>query len=272
MERLTIPAGWLTLRPFTTADTGWVYDVSQDPAVQHYVQVPSPYRMEHAAFFVHQVAMASWDSGQRAEFLAEDTATGARLGRVGLGLSQPGTAEIGYWTDPSARHRGVATTAVRAACRWAFITLGTELIEWRCEVGNTASRRVAEKAGFLIEATLRKRLIHRGIRVDAWVGSILGTELTSAPLLTPARSEHAAQQLAPVTSLSPHWPRRSPGPARPRATSRRAPRGRAPGNSMVAAYYRFFTVGCGNHWYRAALRDRACGAAGACGPAGTSGA
>ena len=179
MEAHTIAAGWLTLRPFTAADTGWVHDVSQDPALQHFVQVPSPYQMEHAAFFVHQVAMAGWDSGQRAEFLAEDTATGARLGRVGLG--QPGTAEIGYWTDPRVRHRGVAITAVRAACHWAFTTVGTELIEWRCEVGNTASRRVAEQAGFLIEATLRKRLIHRGIRVDAWIGSMLSTELTSMP-------------------------------------------------------------------------------------------
>ena len=179
MERHTILAGWLTLRPFTAADTGWVYDVSQDPAVQHYVQVPSPYRMEHAAFFVHQVAVAGWDSGQRAEFLAEDTATGARLGRVGLDLRQPGSAEIGYWTDPRARDRGVATTAVRAACHWAFTTAATELIEWRCEVGNTTSRRVAEKAGFVIEATLRKRLVHRGTRVDAWVGSLLSTDLAS---------------------------------------------------------------------------------------------
>jgi hypothetical protein len=36
--------------------------------------------MEHAAFVYH-VAMASWDSGQRAEFLAEDTGSGVRLGR-----------------------------------------------------------------------------------------------------------------------------------------------------------------------------------------------
>jgi hypothetical protein len=54
--------------------------------VQHFIQVPLPYQMENAAFFVHQVALAGWDSGQRAEFLAEDTAAGARLGRVGLGL------------------------------------------------------------------------------------------------------------------------------------------------------------------------------------------
>jgi hypothetical protein len=85
MERHTIPARWLTLRPFTAADIGWVYEVSQDPAVQHFVQVPSPYQMQHAAFFVRQVALAGWDSGQRAEFLAEDAATGDRLGRVRAG-------------------------------------------------------------------------------------------------------------------------------------------------------------------------------------------
>ena len=33
-----------------------------------------------------------------------------------------------------------------------------------------------EKAGFLIEATLRKRQVHRGMRVDIWVGSLLKGE------------------------------------------------------------------------------------------------
>lgn len=149
-----------------------------DPALQQYVQLPSPYRREHAAFFVQQLAIAGWDGGQRAEFLAEDSSSRRRLGRVGLGLAMRGVAEIGYWVDPNVRLRGVATTAVRAVCRWAFAALELELIEWRTEVGNVASRRVAEKAGFLVEATLRKRLRHRGTRVDAWVGSILSGEVT----------------------------------------------------------------------------------------------
>ena len=75
-----------------------------------------------------------------------------------------------------ARQRGVATHAVRALCGWAFAELDLEIIEWRTEVGNIASRRVAEKAGFLIEATLRKRQVHRGMRVDVWVGSLLKCE------------------------------------------------------------------------------------------------
>jgi RimJ/RimL family protein N-acetyltransferase len=113
--------------------------------------------------------------------VAEDAATATRLGRVGLRLGEPGAAEVGYWVDPRARKRGVATTAVRAVCQWAVTTAGIELIEWRCEAGNVASRRVAEKAGFLIEGTLRKRRVRRGVRVDEWVGSLLRDEVMAAP-------------------------------------------------------------------------------------------
>ncbi|NUS00706.1 MAG: GNAT family N-acetyltransferase, partial [Kribbellaceae bacterium] len=94
----SIRAGWLTLRPFALGDIEWVYDVSQDPALQQFVQVPSPYLLEHARFFVEELAIAQVASGERAEFVVEDAATGQRLGRVGLGMRGDGTAEVGYWT------------------------------------------------------------------------------------------------------------------------------------------------------------------------------
>jgi RimJ/RimL family protein N-acetyltransferase len=84
--------------------------------------------------------------------------------------------------DPCARNRGAATTAVRAVCQWAVTTAGVELIEWRCQVGNVASRRVAEKAGFLIEARLRSRRVRTGVRVDEWVGSPLRDEVMVDPV------------------------------------------------------------------------------------------
>jgi RimJ/RimL family protein N-acetyltransferase len=177
MTQPTIPAGEITLRPFTAGDIPWVYEVSLDPAVQKYVQVPLPYRIADAEFFVREMAIGAWPRRERVEFVVAGPADGAPLGRVGLGLDGIGAAQIGCWMDPAARSRGVATRAVRALCRWGFAELGLGLIEWRAEVGNTASRRVAEKAGFTIEAVLRRRLVHRGSRVDAWVGSMLPDEL-----------------------------------------------------------------------------------------------
>jgi len=177
MDQPSIAAGWLTLRPFAVTDISWVFEVSQDAAIQHFVSVPSPYQVDDAAFFVEQAAIEGWRSQRRAEFLVADSVSRRRLGRVGLGLDGTGMAEIGYWMDPAARRQGVATHSVLALCQWAFRDLGVEIITWRTEAGNLASRRVAEKAGFLIEATLRKRLIHRGQRVDIWVGSLLSGEL-----------------------------------------------------------------------------------------------
>jgi hypothetical protein len=66
MDRQTIAAGWLTLRPFTPADIPWVYEVSLDPVLQRFMQVPSPYRLEDAASHVLQAHIAGWDDGRRA--------------------------------------------------------------------------------------------------------------------------------------------------------------------------------------------------------------
>jgi hypothetical protein len=52
-----IDAGPLTLRPFRETDIAWVCEVSRDPAVQHNLaEVFAPYGMEHAAYFVRQLA------------------------------------------------------------------------------------------------------------------------------------------------------------------------------------------------------------------------
>jgi RimJ/RimL family protein N-acetyltransferase len=87
-------------------------------------------------------------------------------------------AQVGYWCAAFARGQGVTASAVRAVCRWGFGGLGLGRIEWYAEVGNTASRRVAEKAGFTIEATLRSRLARRdGTRADAWLAGLLPNDL-----------------------------------------------------------------------------------------------
>jgi RimJ/RimL family protein N-acetyltransferase len=69
------------------------------------------------------------------------------------------------------------TAATRLVCRWAFDELHLERVEWWAGVGNTGSRRVAERLGFTIEGTCRARLMHRGERMDAWVGGLLRGEL-----------------------------------------------------------------------------------------------
>lgn len=70
--------------------------------------------------------------------------------------SAQASAEIGYWTTPSARGRGIATQMVIAVGEWAFVSLGLERVELRHAVENAGSARVAEKAGFTCEGRSRR--------------------------------------------------------------------------------------------------------------------
>lgn len=88
-------------------------------------------------------------------------ASGAYLG--GTGLHDPDWElrrfEIGYWIRPSAEGHGFVSEAVRLLSRLAFDDLGARRLEIRCDATNDRSRRVAERAGFLLEGRLRNEAL-----------------------------------------------------------------------------------------------------------------
>ena len=66
--------------------------------------------------------------------------------------------------------------AARAVCAWAFDTWASDRLEWYAEAGNEGSRAVALKLGFVMEGTVRSRVLHKGTRRDAWSGSLLPSD------------------------------------------------------------------------------------------------
>ena len=67
--------------------------------------------------------------------------------------------EIGYFVRTRFARQGYITEAVRGITRFAFETLGARRVEIRCDARNERSRRVAERAGFELEATLRNHAV-----------------------------------------------------------------------------------------------------------------
>jgi RimJ/RimL family protein N-acetyltransferase len=63
--------------------------------------------------------------------------------------------EIGYWRRTGCGQRGYLTEAVRAMARMAFDVLGARRVEVRMDDRNVASWKLAERAGFTLEALLR---------------------------------------------------------------------------------------------------------------------
>jgi RimJ/RimL family protein N-acetyltransferase len=148
-----LTTGPLRLRPWQAADADALLAVQQgDPALRLWAGGVSsrPEAVTLLRRLMHQENRSSW--------AVTGEGGGELLGGISLHSVDvvQNDASIGYWTAPAARGRGVAAAAVDAACRWAFGELAVDRIELCHAVENTASGRVAEKAGFTVEGRLRR--------------------------------------------------------------------------------------------------------------------
>ncbi|MFE9428046.1 GNAT family N-acetyltransferase [Kitasatospora sp. NPDC006697] len=172
---VTLETDRLTLRPPTAEDVDALTAACQDPEIQRWTVVPSPYRRADAEFFVEKLAAPGWAQGSATWCVVERT-TGELVGTQALSHRGPGRAEIGYWATAGARGRGLTLEAVREVCRWGFAERGLRRIDWTAYVGNEPSHRLAVKAGFTVEGVLRSWAEQRGVFHDVWMGSLLAGE------------------------------------------------------------------------------------------------
>jgi [ribosomal protein S5]-alanine N-acetyltransferase len=76
------------------------------------------------------------------------------------------TGELGYWLGVEHWGRGIATEAVNAVTQWGFGAPGLKRIFAQPLADNLASCRVLEKAGFVLEGTLKHSAIKDGVLRD----------------------------------------------------------------------------------------------------------
>lgn len=187
-----LTAGRLHLRPWRSGDEATLVVACTDPEVVRWTEVPHPYTLEHAQAYVAAIAPEGWTSGTGPTWAVCAYTTGEVLANVTIRQrSDPDTWDVGFWALPGARGQGVTSSALAVVCRWGFAVLAAQRIEWRAQVGNAASRRVAEKAGFSFEGTTRHGLVHRGERVDCWVGSLLPGDSRGDTAIFPAYDERS---------------------------------------------------------------------------------
>jgi RimJ/RimL family protein N-acetyltransferase len=157
----TLEVDELTLRPWRPSDVPAVVEAYRDPEIQRW----------HGRSMTEAEA-ADWVRSSSDRWQAETGAGWAItdrdvvVGRVGFRTIElaEGIAELAYWTVPAARGRNIAARAVDTMSGWMFDSVGLHRIELRHSTANQASCRIAEKAGFEYEATLRQQVLH----ADGW--------------------------------------------------------------------------------------------------------
>jgi RimJ/RimL family protein N-acetyltransferase len=99
-------------------------------------------------------ALQQWDpaQGMRASY---GVVQAERLvAAVGLMLDSPQSAELAYWVRPEQRRRGIGLRSVQALTRWAHREAGLVRLWLEIEPGNTASLRLAHRAGYRLTERL----------------------------------------------------------------------------------------------------------------------
>jgi RimJ/RimL family protein N-acetyltransferase len=154
IEPVEIAAGPYQLCvPNPDLDAAAVLAACDDDLVRLYNAGPA----DLAAAYAWCASRADWTSGTHASWLVKDT-LGELLGAVSVFNIDPKsvTGQAGYWVAAPARGRGVASSALAAAARFAFGALGLSRVDLFHSVENVGSCRTALKAGFPQEGTHRQ--------------------------------------------------------------------------------------------------------------------
>jgi ribosomal-protein-alanine N-acetyltransferase len=163
----------LTLRPWRVADAAVVAAAYDEPGIQRW----------HARSMTVDEARAwidDWPRRWRRETGAGWAVVGdGVLGQISLRCLDlaEGAAEISYWVLPEARGRRVAAGALTVLTGWAFGVLGLHRIEVHHSTRNEASCRVALRAGYPCEATMRSKTLH----ADGWHDMHLHARIAGDP-------------------------------------------------------------------------------------------
>lgn len=148
----------LRLRLPTDADVPAVTAACQDPDIQRFTRVPSPYREADARSFVRFCGDALAE-GSGVHTVAVDE-HGRLLGAIGLSVDRADfTGELGYWVAPEARRRGVAVAGGRLLLALAFDRLRLGYVGLHAPAPNAGSNAVARRLGFTHEGTLRSGML-----------------------------------------------------------------------------------------------------------------
>lgn len=119
---------------------------------------PSPPSVEDSEEIVRRQA-ARFMLREDLQLLLFDKASGRLVGSSGLHRIDWAVRrfEIGYWLRDSCVGKGYASEAVNGITDFAYRYLQANRIEIRCDRRNERSRKVAERCGFYLEATLRNQ-------------------------------------------------------------------------------------------------------------------
>ncbi|MGH9141820.1 MAG: GNAT family N-acetyltransferase [Vicinamibacterales bacterium] len=158
----------LLLRPLTLADADQVQLLFPHWDIVRYLnaRVPWPYPPDGARQFYQQVALPAMARGEQWNWsLRLKTQPDQLIGSVSL---MKGEENRGFWLGLPWHGQGLMTEASDAVTDFWFNTLGFQVLRVPKAIANTASRRISEKQGMRVVATIERDYVSGRLVAEIW--------------------------------------------------------------------------------------------------------
>ncbi|GAB3231005.1 GNAT family N-acetyltransferase [Hymenobacter seoulensis] len=163
---LALPVAGARLRPWRFSDARALATHANNQHIAQHLRdtFPHPYTVQNAEFFLSLVADDTRDLHLAIEL------EGEAVGSIGVHFKtdvRRRSAEIGYWLAQEQWGKGLATAAVKVLSSYVLAHFDICRLYAVVFASNPASGRVLEKAGYELEARLRRSVVKDGHTLDS---------------------------------------------------------------------------------------------------------
>jgi RimJ/RimL family protein N-acetyltransferase len=159
----------LLLRPLKMLDAPQIQMVFPQWEIVQYLnnKIPWPYPANGAEIFCSEMALPAMERGEewfwtiRLKSFPEEL-----IGLINLRMNDD--ENRGFWMDPRHRRRGLMTEASEAVTDFWFDVLKFPTLRLSKAIENSASRRISEKQGMRVIATMERDYICGRLPAELW--------------------------------------------------------------------------------------------------------
>ena len=166
----------IALRPWSIKDANQLYVIADNEKIAATLRdgFPSPYTLNDARDWLNIILPENLPPRFFAITLEKQV-----VGSIGIVTKTDiyrKNFEIGYFLSEENWGKGIATKAIKAATSYAFKNFDIVRVYAEPFAENAASSKALVKAGFILEATLKRNVIKNGIIKDSCIYSVLKEE------------------------------------------------------------------------------------------------
>jgi RimJ/RimL family protein N-acetyltransferase len=159
----------LVLRPLDLSDAAPIQELFPQWEIVRYLRalVPWPYPPDGALVFCRDVAPPAMERGDQWIWtLRMKTNSTTVIGLIAL--MKEADDNRGYWLDPRWQRRGLMTEACEAVTEYWFNVLHFPVLRVAKAVANAASRRISERQGMRVVATMEQDYVCGRVPAELW--------------------------------------------------------------------------------------------------------